>query len=176
MHYAPLTRRSPFRVIVTSIGRLVGVTGLDYPESMDVVFDTSYQFSTELEWVIAELTCVMLVFCVPALPKIISERTTLLTGKVNDLWRSCTGRGCDSHGSGSRFSIKSWNKGQTWARITGGHLTGTSRERINDEESVQNQPTQPNTIELASLDDCHVKSNRDVPPQEHNTTLRAWNL
>lgn len=115
------------RAIVTAVGRLHGIITMDYPTDLTHVFDTSYQFSIELEWIIAELTCVMLVFCVPALPKMISERTVLFTSRFTDIWRSWTRLGRSSRASDSKDNDMGWKE---FSRPTG-HVPG-SRQRITE--------------------------------------------
>ena len=157
-----LTTVPAFRVIVTSVGRLVGIVMMDYPTVFTVVFDTSHQFATELEWCIAETTCVMLVFCVPALPKMISERTVKLTDRFTDVWRSWTRLGRGSRASESTRGTKDWNKRQAWPQMIGCHPN--SRDRIIDEEWLQTKHTQKSTIELARSRDHYFSFNRDTAP------------
>lgn len=116
------------------MGRLVGIVALNNPTDLNVVFDTSYQFSIELEWCIAEVTCVMLVFCVPALPKMISEHTVLLASRCTDAWRSGT-----RLGRGSTHDTRNWNHGEAWPRAFGGQPS--SRDRIIDEQWFQAKDT-----------------------------------
>lgn len=48
---------------------------LDYPDRRDLSkpFDTTYLFSQTLIWIQCETTCIFLVFCVPALPKLFAQ-------------------------------------------------------------------------------------------------------
>lgn len=156
----PLTKHFFFRVIVTSIGRLVGIVTLDYPTVFTEVFDTSYQFAIELEWCIAEVTCVILVFCVPALPKMISEHTVLLTSRFADAWHSWTRFGQGRRAPESTNSTKNWTQEQSWPRFIGGHPD--SREHIVDEEWLQTKHMQTGTVELPRMTDQYLEFNRET--------------
>lgn len=136
---------------------------MDYPAVFTDVFDTSYQFGIELEWCIAEVTCVMLVFCVPALPKMISEHSVLLTSGITDVWRSWTRRGRGRRASKSTNSTKNWKQEQAWPRLTSDHPD--SRERIIDEECLQTKHTRTSLIELPRMNDQYLEFNRGAAPQ-----------
>ncbi|KAI2640767.1 hypothetical protein GGS26DRAFT_176551 [Hypomontagnella submonticulosa] len=77
-------------VLACSIGRLYATVTLDYPDDFSKTFDTSYQFSSTLAWIVPEITCVLLVFCVPALPKALGERGRVLGSRIAASWRSWT--------------------------------------------------------------------------------------
>jgi hypothetical protein len=55
--------------IVCALGRLAAITKIDYTGDM------SYTLSPVNIWAFAETTCVMLVFCLPALPKLFSTES-----------------------------------------------------------------------------------------------------
>ncbi|KAI0480928.1 hypothetical protein GGR56DRAFT_296886 [Xylariaceae sp. FL0804] len=50
-------------------GRIQVMTHLTYPNNLNVTFDSSYGLAKALLWVMAEETCVLLVFCAPAVPQ-----------------------------------------------------------------------------------------------------------
>lgn len=136
---------------------------MDYPTVFTVDFDTSYQFAIELEWCIAEVTCVMLVFCVPALPKMISEHSVLLTSRFHEVWRSWTRFGRERRAPECTSSNKTWTLNQTWVRAIGGHHG--SRERITDEESIHTKHTQTGTVELPRMSDQYLQFSKGPAPQ-----------
>lgn len=119
-------------------------------------FDTSYQFAIELEWLVTELTCVLLVFCVPALPKIVSEHTVLFTSRVSNVWRSWTRLGRGSQTSDSKRSNRNWD--QAWPRTIGS--LPNLRQRVTDEELLKsNGDTLKNALELSGMRDHHNETN-----------------
>lgn len=133
---------------------------MDYPTDLTRVFDTSYQFSVELEWIVAELTCVMLVFCVPALPKMISERAVLFTSRITDVWRSWTRLGRDSRVSDTKYIDKNWNEFTPESPPTiGSAPCPGSRQRVTDEELLITNDSnwkQNEALELAAMRDRYI--------------------
>ncbi|KAK7742412.1 hypothetical protein SLS53_004558 [Cytospora paraplurivora] len=146
-------------VIVTSVGRLVGIVTMDYPTSFAGVFDTPYQFSGELEWIIAEVTCVMLVFCVPALPRIISEPTIQLTARITQAWQSWTRLGRNSRASESQYSDdRKWDQVNLPHHVPRANAAiPKSQQRVHDEENLwmtnNDTETTVEVLELANTPD-----------------------
>lgn len=135
---------------------------MDDSTAFTEVFDTSYQFGIELEWCIAEATCVMLVFCVPALPKMISEHIVLLTNRITDVWRSWNRLYRGRRASESTNRTKNRKQEQAWPRVTGDDPD--SQERIIDEEWLQTEHTRTSIIELPRMSDRYLEFNRDAAP------------
>jgi len=61
--------------VALAAGRLHSMIILPYSDKDKTVpFDTTYVFSQTLMWVSAECTCIFLVFCVPAMPKLFLDQ------------------------------------------------------------------------------------------------------
>lgn len=115
---------------------------MDYPTDLTHTFDTSYQFSIELEWIIAELTCVILVFCVPAIPKIFSGDANYFTNRITGAWRSWTRLRRSSRSSNDDGNYIGGDSPPSWVQIHHDGGSGPeSRQRgygygVVDEESL----------------------------------------
>lgn len=141
---------------------------MDYPTDLTRVFDTSYQFSVELEWIVAELTCVMLVFCVPALPKMISEHAVLFTSRITDAWRSWTRIGRASQGSDTKNNDRDWDEFSPRVPPRTIGSAPDSRQRVTDEELlITNDSKQTIAIESAAMRDRYIVGLHGDPAQNY---------
>lgn len=85
----------------------------------------------------------MLVFCIPGLPKTISERIALLISRWDDAWEAGFQPKSSTHAS----DRATWNHGQ---------------ERTIDEELSQAKNTHRTTVELADMPDSQLKHDKEV--------------
>ncbi|KAF2868356.1 hypothetical protein BDV95DRAFT_621399 [Massariosphaeria phaeospora] len=97
-------------VVATATGRLYSTVTLDYPSDLTKPFDTTYGFSQTLLWAFAEIACIFLVFCVPALPKLFAEHG--IVSQIAASWRSWTRLG-------PRESSKDDSHNVQWPRTIG---------------------------------------------------------
>lgn len=84
---------------------------MDYPKDTTKPFNTAYKYSQASLWGLSEITCIFLVFCVPALPK-------LFEGQTNSSWFTASWR------SWMRIPRQPARKGVTyahWPSSTGNH-------------------------------------------------------
>ncbi|KAI1176832.1 hypothetical protein F4777DRAFT_544396 [Nemania sp. FL0916] len=73
---------------ISAAGRIAPTIQNHYPKTLTETYDSSYIISQLLLWVVAEQTCVLLVFCVPAIPKVFAKDS--LGGRLLRSWRSWT--------------------------------------------------------------------------------------
>lgn len=84
---------------------------MNYPKDTTKPFNTAYKYSQASLWGLSEVTCIFLVFCVPALSK-------LFEGQTNSSWVTASWR------SWMRMSRQPARKGATyahWPSSTGNH-------------------------------------------------------
>lgn len=71
-----------------AVGRLYASVTMDYEDGTVSPVNTTYKLSQTFLWVMSEVTCTFLVFCVPALPKLFSEQGII--SRITASWRFWT--------------------------------------------------------------------------------------
>ncbi|KAH7131786.1 hypothetical protein B0J11DRAFT_520121 [Dendryphion nanum] len=132
-------------VIALAAGRLYSTITIDYVKDASRPTDRTYKFSQTIIWAFAEITCIFLVFCVPALPKLFAERGII--SQIASSLRSWTR--IRPRGTGSSSSAKE-SGNSSWRRNISGDRPG--RYRLRDEESKPESQT-----ELSVIQDVYVQ-------------------
>lgn len=71
-----------------AVGRLYASVTMDYEDGTVSPVNTTYKLSQTFLWVMSEVTCTFLVFCVPALPKFFSDQGII--SRITASWRFWT--------------------------------------------------------------------------------------
>ncbi|KAI0894280.1 hypothetical protein F4806DRAFT_472682 [Annulohypoxylon nitens] len=97
-----------------------------YSESQDL----TYSFCTVGFWTLAEMTCGVIVFCVPAAPKVAAHLDFSLKFSLSEYWKSLTSLGRTRYRGGS---------GSSWPRTTDNGTNSSSYHELNDHSNIRQQ-------------------------------------
>ncbi|KAF3061048.1 hypothetical protein GL218_02993 [Daldinia childiae] len=137
---------------VCAAGRVeTTVVDVFYPRTLQETFDASYVIGKVFMWVIPEQTCVLLVFCVPAVPKAFSENS--LASRALASWRSWSRVSLAPRGQQNTKGSGSGNS--NWALRTIGSAPSSLRAYRKVDEEAQTKDLNELAVMRARYTEAH---------------------
>ncbi|KAI8633017.1 hypothetical protein F5Y19DRAFT_471275 [Xylariaceae sp. FL1651] len=145
---------------VSAAGRVAPTIENYYPKSLAETYDSSYIISQLFLWVIAEQTCVLLVFCVPAIPKVFAQDS--LGGRLLRSLRSWTRLLPTSKSNHSPPGTDERAVGWSFRTIGGTAPNGLRVYRKMDEQATMESSTELGVMSPVDIEDQTKSTNRGV--------------